>query len=139
MWRLPAVDVPTVGDTTTTGNASAVDPPRPRPGVSNGDAGYKPPPVEAGGMAEESETVRLWLVDRRYGDENLVTLVYATTDGTRHRRKQLSYRLLSRRPVTAALDAPADSVEPVADPDDRERYAAQAAEMAAAHDPDDEV
>lgn len=90
-------------------------------------------------MPEDGETVRLWLVDRRYGDENLVTLVYATTDGERHRRKQFSYRLLSRRPVTAAIDAPADNVEPVADPDDRERYATQAAEMAATHDPDEEV
>jgi len=89
--------------------------------------------------ADDGETVRCWLVDRQSRDENLVTLVYATTDGERHLRKQLSFQLLMRKPVTAAVDVDPERLESVTDPDDRERYATQASTMAAEHDPDDEV
>lgn len=87
----------------------------------------------------EGETVRCWLVDRQTPDENLVTLVYATTDGQWHLRKQLSFQLLTRNPITAARDVERDKLEQVPDPDDRERFATQAQAMAAEHDPDDEV
>lgn len=88
------------------------------------------------GDESESET-RLWLVDRSY-DKNLVTLVYASEDGSEYVQKQLSQQLLMRRPVTAAIDEPTPNVEPVAD-DEQSRYADQARQMAASHDPDDEV
>ncbi|QPV61777.1 hypothetical protein I7X12_13585 [Halosimplex litoreum] len=84
------------------------------------------------------DTVRCWLVDRISRDENLVTLVYATTDGERHLTKQLSFQLLSRKPTTAAVDVDSEKLEPTAD-DERERYATQARSMADSHDPDDEV
>jgi hypothetical protein len=85
------------------------------------------------------DTVRCWLVDRVSRDENLVTLVYATTDGERQVTKQLSFQLLSRRPTTAAIEVDPGRLEPTADPDERERYATQARAMADEHDPDDEV
>ncbi|MFC7140188.1 hypothetical protein ACFQMA_10135 [Halosimplex aquaticum] len=84
------------------------------------------------------DSVRCWLVDRQSRDENLVTLVYATTDGERHLTKQLSFQLLSRKPTTAAIDVAPEDLEPTPD-DDRERYATQARSMAEKHDPDDEV
>ena len=62
--------------------------------------------------------VRCWLVERSYDDRGLVTVVYATPDGERHLRKELSSRMLSRNPVTAATDADADRLEPVDDPDE---------------------
>jgi len=87
----------------------------------------------------DPDPVRCWLVDRQSRDENLITLVYATTDGERHLRKQLSFQLLRRKPVTAAIEVEPERLEPVADESDRERYATQASTMAADHDPDDEV
>jgi hypothetical protein len=84
------------------------------------------------------QTVRCWLVERDSHQENLVTLVYATTDGERHRTKQLSFRLLQRRETTAARDVPVEKL--AATPaEDRDRYATQATAMAERHDPDDPV
>lgn len=82
---------------------------------------------------------RAWLVEREYSDKGLVTLVYATPDGDRHLRMQRSATMLRRESVTAAVDVEADRLVPVDDPDDRERYAAEAARMEARHDPDDPV
>jgi hypothetical protein len=88
-------------------------------------------------MAEE--TARCWLVDRETPDENLVTLVYATTDGEYHLTQQLSFQLLTRREVTAAREVPVEKLEATASEADRERYATQARSMAERHDPDDPV
>jgi len=91
-------------------------------------------------MTASEETVRCWLVERSsFGDERMVTLVYATPDGERHLTKQLSTNLLMRKRVTAATDVEPDRLEPVTDDDDRERYATEATRMAETHDPDDEV
>ncbi len=91
-------------------------------------------------MTDADETVRCWLVERSsYGDERMVTLVYATPDGDRHLTKQFSTNLLLRKTVTAALDVEPDRLEPVADADTREQYAAEARRMAETHDPDEEV
>lgn len=91
-------------------------------------------------MTEGTQTVRCWLVERSsYGDERVVTLVYATPDGDRQVTKQLSTTLLMRTAVTAAVDVDPDRLEPVSDPATRDRYASEAARMAERHDPDDEV
>ena len=87
----------------------------------------------------DDDAVRCWLVERTFDDRNLVTLVYATPDGERYHRRELSGNALSRVDVTAARTVPADGLEPVDDPDQRERYAAEAEAMAADHDPDDEI
>jgi hypothetical protein len=87
----------------------------------------------------DEETVRCWLVDRETPDENLVTLVYATTDGERHYTQQLSFQLLTRREVTAARDVPVEKLEATPSDADRERYATQARSMAERHAPDDPV
>lgn len=106
------------------------------PGSGSGDSEDG---TESAAETPGDGTERLWLVDRQYGDENLVTLVYATTDGERHLRKQLSHAMLRSRPVTAAIEVPADRVEPVPASGERERFATEAARMAERHDPDDEV
>ena len=86
-----------------------------------------------------AETERTWLVERSYGgDEDLVTLVYATHDGRRYLKKQLSHNMLYGKEITAAREIPAERLEAVPD-DDRERYATEAARMAEKHDPDDVV
>jgi len=82
---------------------------------------------------------RVWLVERSYSDKGLVTLVYATTDGESHLRRQLSSNALARTEVTAATDVEPDRLTPVAAADERERYAHEAARMADEHDPDDPV
>lgn len=84
------------------------------------------------------ETERVWLVDRTYSDKGMVNVVYATTDGDRYLRKQLSERLLMRRDVTAGLDVDPDRLEPAPEAD-RERFAAEATRMCEEHDPDEAV
>jgi hypothetical protein len=88
-------------------------------------------------MAAET---RVWLVERSYGsDENLVTLVYATTDGERHLKKQLSHSMLRRKTITAARTVEDDRLEVVLDDELRERYATEATRMADSNDPDEPV
>lgn len=86
-----------------------------------------------------SETVRCWLVEREYEHESMVTLVYATRDGERYVTQQRSTALLRKKPVTAAIDADPERLEAVPDEATRERYAAEAARVADANDPDDRL
>ncbi|MDS0259941.1 hypothetical protein NDI56_11100 [Haloarcula sp. S1CR25-12] len=91
-------------------------------------------------MTDSEETVRCWLVERSsFGDERMVTLVYAPPEGDRHLTKQLSTNLLLRKRVTAAMDVEPERLVPVDDTETRERYAAEAARMADTHEPDEEV
>lgn len=84
------------------------------------------------------ETVRCWLVDRDYWDEDILTLVYATPDGGRYYQRQLSAGLLSKIDVTAATEVPPSELEPT-DPHDRTRYATEAERVMDRYEPDDEV
>ena len=86
-----------------------------------------------------TDAERLWLVERTYTDRDLVVLVYATPDGTRCRRKELSSTMLGRTTVTAAVDADTGTLEPVDDEETRERYAAEVERVRADHDPDDPI
>jgi hypothetical protein len=83
---------------------------------------------------------RLWLVERSYDDRNLISFTYATVDGTKQLRKELSMTLLQRRsrPITAAIEADEEELGAVDEPD-REQFAAEASKMASEHDPDDEI
>lgn len=85
-----------------------------------------------------TDTVQCWLVKRDYYDEDLVTLVYATPDGTQQVTQQLSTTLLLKKPPTAAKAIEPDRLEPVA-AEDRERYEREATRMAERHDPDERV
>ena len=83
---------------------------------------------------------RLWLVERTYTDKGMVSLIYATTDGEYSHQRQRSMNMLRQgADVTAAIDADAESLEAVEDPETRERYAGEATRMADRHDPDESV
>jgi len=89
-----------------------------------------------------SDTIRMWLVERTYSDDeqNMVILTYATRDGERYFRKDRALTSFSDvRDTTAAVDADPANVGRVDDPDDRERYATEAERMAAAHAPADVI
>jgi hypothetical protein len=86
-----------------------------------------------------SETERLWLVERDYGDESLVELVYATPDGAGRLVKHFSVQLLRAKEITAAIDVDPEKVEPVDDEATRERYAAEVDRVRASHGPDETV
>ncbi|RRJ32212.1 hypothetical protein [Halocatena pleomorpha] len=86
-----------------------------------------------------ADDVRLWMVERSYDTRNLITVVYATTDGDRYHQKELSATMLSRTEVTAAVDLPRDTLEPVDDEQRRQRYATEATRMAETHAPDEAV
>jgi hypothetical protein len=87
---------------------------------------------------EESEQV--WLVERSYGQsEDLVTLVYATTDGSLALKKQLSHNMLYGKTITAAREEARADLDNVRDEETRKRYAEEAQRMAENHDPDDTV
>ncbi|UPV76287.1 hypothetical protein M0R89_05280 [Halorussus limi] len=91
------------------------------------------------GETPDGESIRVWMVERTYArDEQNVVVTYATRDGARCLRKQLTRRI-HLDPVTAALDASPDRLRPVEETERRERYAAEAARMADGHDPDDRV
>jgi hypothetical protein len=84
-----------------------------------------------------SDTERLWLVEREYGDESLVELVYATPDGSRCLVKHFSVQLLRSKEVTASIEVDADRPDPVGNEETRERYAEEVARVRESHDPDD--
>jgi hypothetical protein len=86
----------------------------------------------------DAPTVRTWLVERDYDDRGLVSLVYATPDGERALRRELSARMLQRNPTTAARDVPESDLEPVP-AEERERYRREAARVRERHDPDAEL
>jgi hypothetical protein len=100
-------------------------------------SGYKPPGTEPATMTDGTE--RVWLVEREYSDKGLLTLVYATPDGERYMQSNRSSNMLQGSGVTAAKEATADQLQPVDDPDLRERYASEAARVAENNDPDDEI
>jgi len=85
-----------------------------------------------------SDTERIWLVEREYSDKGMVNLVYATPDGERYLRRQLSEQMLVRTDVTAGMDVDPERLESTAEAE-RERYAAEATRMADTHDLDDAV
>ncbi|MFT4947734.1 MAG: hypothetical protein ACI8TL_001983 [Natronomonas sp.] len=86
------------------------------------------------------ERTRVWLVERSYGnDEDLVTLVFATTDGEKQLKKQLSHNMLYGKTITAAREKDPETLDEVKDEQTRQRYASEASRMAEKHDPDDEV
>ena len=88
-----------------------------------------------------AKPVRCWLVERTYTDRGLVDTTYATPDGSRVHRKQVSTTVMRQRGAgtTAAVDVEPSALEPVDDAERRERYAAEAERVRADHAPDDEV
>ena len=91
---------------------------------------------------EGDESVRVWLVERTYSDDeqNLIILVYATPDGSRYLRKERALTSFTdERDTTAAIDADPGNLGSVGNPEERERYAGEASRMAADHDPVDLV
>jgi hypothetical protein len=86
----------------------------------------------------EDDTVRTWLVERSYDDRGLVTLVYATPDGERYVRREVSMNVLRRSPATAARDVERDTLESTPERE-RERYATEADRVREKNAPDDEI
>jgi len=68
-------------------------------------------------------TVQCWLVERTFDDRNLVTIVYATPDGSRYQQRERSATSLQTgRRSPRPRRSPDDELEPVADEATRERY-----------------
>lgn len=93
------------------------------------------------GTVEGSDEIRVWLVERTYGDDelNIVILVYADETGERYFRKERALTSFDdERETPVSLLVPADELG-TTDEGERERYAAEATRMAADHDPDEHV
>ncbi len=86
-----------------------------------------------------AETVRCWLVERGYDNRDLITLKYAPPEGDRLFRRELAAQAMDSVTVTAARDVSPDDLEPVDDPETRERYANEVERVAGEHDPDEEI
>lgn len=90
-----------------------------------------------------ADMVRVWLVERTFSDDeqNVIILVYATSDGSRYHRKERALPSFSGagRETTAAVSVSPDQLGRVTDPDRRKRYAEEATRMAETHDPTDAV
>ena len=89
----------------------------------------------------DADPVQCWLAERTYTDRGLVDMTYATPDGSQMHRRQVSTTVLRQRgtETTAAVEVDPAELEPVDDPDTRERYAAEVKRMRDGHAPDDEV
>ena len=90
----------------------------------------------------DGDPLRVWLVERTYSDDeqNIIILIYATTDGKRYHRKERALTSFGDdRPTTAAVEASPDDLGTVEDEETRERYAAEASRVANEHRPDDPV
>jgi hypothetical protein len=88
------------------------------------------------------ETVRVWLVERTYSDDeqNIVILIYATPDGERYFRKERALTSFTDvRDTTAAVDVSSRNLGTVENEETRARYATEARRMAEPNDPDDVV
>ncbi len=90
----------------------------------------------------DPDAVRVWLVERTYGDDelNLIILTYATLDGERYYRKERALPSFTgaARETTAALDVPPDDLGRTTDAD-REYYANAARRTAERYDPEDAI
>ena len=91
--------------------------------------------------ATTTEGIRVWLVERTYGDDeqNMIILTYATPDGRRDFRKEraLTSYTGDHRETPVAMTVEADNLGHVDDADTRERYATEAERMMEKHDPSD--
>ena len=91
----------------------------------------------------DTDTVRVWLVERTYSDDeqNLIILVYATPDGSRYFRKERALPSFTgaARKTSAALDVSADQLGTVEDQETRDRYATEAGRMATEYEPTEAV
>lgn len=90
----------------------------------------------------DDESVRVWLVERTYSDDeqNLIILTYATPDGKRYFRKERALTSFTdSRQTTAAVDADPKNLGVVEDPALQERFKVEAQRMQARHAPDDPV
>lgn len=88
------------------------------------------------------ETVRVWLVERTYSDDeqNIVILVYATPDGERYLCKERALTSFDdARETTAALDVALSALGTVGDAETRTEYAASAKRTRAQYAPDESV
>ena len=84
-----------------------------------------------------ADGVRVWLVEREYTDKGMVSLVYATPDGARAWRRQLSANALSGG-VRAARTVDPGRLTAV-EGDERARYESEAARVAERNGPDDRL
>jgi hypothetical protein len=87
----------------------------------------------------DSDSEQLWMVERTYTDRDLVVLIYATPDGHKRLRKELSSTMLQRTTITAAIEAAPEDLESVDDEATRERYATEAERVRADHAPEDPI
>ncbi|WP_254840841.1 hypothetical protein [Natronomonas marina] len=90
----------------------------------------------------DADEVRVWLVERTYGDDelNLVIITYATLDGERYFRKERALTSFTgpARETTAALDVDPGDLGRTPE-SDREYYADAARRTAERHAPDDAI
>lgn len=93
--------------------------------------------------AVTEDAVRVWLVERTYGDDeqNLIILTYATPDGRRDFRKERALTSFTgdhrETPVSIAVDP--DNLGTVDDADTRDRYAGEVERMQEKHEPDESL
>ena len=84
-------------------------------------------------------TVRAWLVERTFSDDelNVVILVYATPDGRRALRKERAYTSFAGGSAGSpvSIEVEPGRLSAVTDDERRGRYAAEARRMARRHDP----
>jgi hypothetical protein len=86
---------------------------------------------------DSDDGVRVWLVERTYGDDeqNLIILTYATPDGERDFRKERALTSFTgdHRDTPVSLTVDPDNLGTVDDAETRERYATEVERMREKH------
>jgi hypothetical protein len=91
---------------------------------------------------DDGDDVRVWLVERTYGDNelNIVILTYATLDGERYFRKERALTSFTgpSRETTAAVEVDPNDLGRTPE-EDREHFADAARRTAERNAPDDAI
>ncbi|MBX0287346.1 hypothetical protein [Haloarcula salinisoli] len=93
--------------------------------------------------AAAEESVRVWLVERTYGDDeqNLIILTYATPEGDQDFRKERALTSFTgdHRETPVSIAVAPDNLGTVDDAETRERYATEVERMQEKHEPDESL
>jgi hypothetical protein len=88
----------------------------------------------------ETETIRVWMVERGYTNRDLITLVYATPDGKRALHNERAAATMGRGSgVSAARDVDSERLSPVTEEETVERYRQEAKRTIEGYDPDETI
>ncbi len=84
------------------------------------------------------DTERVWLVERSLDDGRIITLTYASADGTAMLTRQQAVRSMSSG-VPVSIEVDQEELSEVDEPEQQDMYRSEVARMQTQHTPGDRV